>query len=314
MIVEFSVKNFRSISNLQTISFASTSLKSSKDNQQVDQNNIVPENGINLLKTIGIYGANASGKSNMIKALEFFCEAISDLPSPESRLSRLTQPFLYQNDFENTDSFFQIVLIVNVATLRRLERATHQAAFREAGFAKEFIVASGVLLALCCPAVEMWQLRFNDRGLKRVEPEVSADDLVKVFRLRAVCSVDAKFFCAPVVHRSDEAAVAGAAQVFRREKGEAAVVADGTGAAPFVFGADGLRSVFDYDEIVARGDFHDRIHIRHLAEEMNRDDGLCSRRDGGFNEIGAHIERGGINIQQHRRGTHPGNAACCCKK
>jgi AAA15 family ATPase/GTPase len=113
MIVEFSVKNFRSISDLQTISFASTSLKSSKENEQVDNNNIVPEDGMKLLKTIGIYGANASGKSNMIKALEFFCQAVSDLPSPESRLSRLTQPFLYQNDFENTESFFQIVLIAD---------------------------------------------------------------------------------------------------------------------------------------------------------------------------------------------------------
>lgn len=111
MIVEFSVKNFRSISDLQTISFASTSLKSSKENEQVDKSNIVNVDGTKLLKTIGIYGANASGKSNIIKALEFFCQAVSDLPSPESRLSRLTQPFLYQNDSENTETFFQIVLI-----------------------------------------------------------------------------------------------------------------------------------------------------------------------------------------------------------
>ena len=113
MIVEFSVKNFRSISDLQTISFAATNLKSSKENEQVDTYNIVPEDGVKLLKTIGIYGANASGKSNMIKALEYFCQSVSDLPSPESRLSRLTQPFLYQNDIENTESFFQIVLIVD---------------------------------------------------------------------------------------------------------------------------------------------------------------------------------------------------------
>ncbi len=112
MIVEFSVKNFRSIHSLQTISFVSTNLKSSEDNKLVDSNNIVSDSGMKLLKTIGIYGANASGKSNVIKALELFCEAISDLPSPESRLSKLAQPFLYQNDSENTESFFQIVLII----------------------------------------------------------------------------------------------------------------------------------------------------------------------------------------------------------
>jgi len=112
MIVEFSVKNFRSISDLQTVSFVATNLKSSKENESVDLNNIVSDNGMKLLKTIGVYGANASGKSNIIKALEFFRDAISDLPSPESRLSKLSQPFLYQNNSEDTESFFQIVLIV----------------------------------------------------------------------------------------------------------------------------------------------------------------------------------------------------------
>lgn len=112
MIVEFSVKNFRSISDLQTISFVATNLKSSKEKEAVDLNNIVSDNGMKLLKTIGIYGANASGKSNIIKALEFFCDAITELPSPESRLSKLSQPFLYQKNSEDTESFFQIVLIV----------------------------------------------------------------------------------------------------------------------------------------------------------------------------------------------------------
>ncbi|MDZ7878814.1 MAG: ATP-binding protein [Saprospiraceae bacterium] len=97
---------------MQTISFASTNLKSSEENKIVDSNNIVSDNGVKLLKTIGIYGANASGKSNIIKALEFFCEAISNLPSPESRLSKVAQPFLYQDDSENTESFFQIVLMI----------------------------------------------------------------------------------------------------------------------------------------------------------------------------------------------------------
>lgn len=113
MIVEFSVKNFRSISDLQTISFVATNLKSSQENESVDLRNVVSDNGMKLLKTIGVYGANASGKSNIVKALEFFCEAISDLPSPESRLSKLVQPFLYQKDWEDTESFFQIVIIVD---------------------------------------------------------------------------------------------------------------------------------------------------------------------------------------------------------
>lgn len=112
MIVEFSVKNFRSIYDLQTISFVATNLKSSKDNVDVDTQNIYADGSQKLLKTVGIYGPNASGKSNIIKALEFFCEAVGDLPSPESRLSKLAQPFLYQQDAIDSESFFQIVVMI----------------------------------------------------------------------------------------------------------------------------------------------------------------------------------------------------------
>ena len=112
MLVEFSVKNFRSIKDLQTISFVATNLKSSINNKEVDENNICSFGDAKLLKTVGIYGPNASGKSNVIKALEYFCEAVRELPSPESRLSEICQPFLYQSDYSNTESFFQIVLII----------------------------------------------------------------------------------------------------------------------------------------------------------------------------------------------------------
>ncbi len=112
MIVEFSAKNFRSMYDLQTISFAATNLDSSAENANVDVNNICIDGENRILKTIGIYGANASGKSNIIKALEYFCETIAELPSPESRLSKLAQPFLYQDNFEDTESFFQIVVII----------------------------------------------------------------------------------------------------------------------------------------------------------------------------------------------------------
>ena len=112
MIVEFSVKNFRSIKDLQTISFVSTGLKSSEKYSYIDEKNIVPKNELNIFKTIGIYGSNASGKSNIIKAFDYFIRAITREPSPTSRMKELCDPFLYQNKYSKTESFFQIVLIV----------------------------------------------------------------------------------------------------------------------------------------------------------------------------------------------------------
>ncbi|MDI9364587.1 MAG: ATP-binding protein [Flavobacterium sp.] len=109
MIVEFSVKNFRSIQDLQTISFVATGLKSSEENSNLDDENISDEVGQKLLKTVGIYGANGSGKSNIIKALEYFLRAITNEASTESNLNSLTDPFLFQENANNSESFFQLV-------------------------------------------------------------------------------------------------------------------------------------------------------------------------------------------------------------
>ena len=118
MIVEFSVKNFRSIRNLETISFVATDLKSSEKYKKIDEDNIFSNDKTNLFKTIGIYGANASGKSNIIKALDYFIKIIAKEPSSSSNMSSLCEPFLFQDDSEEIESFFQIVLILNKQKFR----------------------------------------------------------------------------------------------------------------------------------------------------------------------------------------------------
>ena len=64
MIVEFSVKNFRSIKEMQTISFVASNLKSAPEYADVDANNIVEAGGMRLLKTVGtpFTGRMQSGK------------------------------------------------------------------------------------------------------------------------------------------------------------------------------------------------------------------------------------------------------------
>lgn len=144
MIVEFSVKNFRSIKELQTISFVATGLKSSGEFSEVDTNNIDEEGGTRLLKTIGIYGANASGKSNIIRALEYFLQAIKNEASSESNLNSLCDPFLYQENALNTESFFQIVLFVKSKKYRyglTVKRNSEVSEKLDEKFSKEIIVS-----------------------------------------------------------------------------------------------------------------------------------------------------------------------------
>ncbi len=111
MIIEFSVKNFRSIRDLQTLSFVATPLKSPEKYISVDESNVIKNITPNLLRTVGIYGANASGKSNILRAFNLFVSIIFSLPSPEPYAARKSEPFLYQDE-GNEESFFQMVFEV----------------------------------------------------------------------------------------------------------------------------------------------------------------------------------------------------------
>ncbi len=67
MLIDFTVSNFRSIKEPQTLSMLATSIKEHPENVMD-----TPDPEIKLLKTAVIYGANGSGKSNLLKALEAF--------------------------------------------------------------------------------------------------------------------------------------------------------------------------------------------------------------------------------------------------
>ena len=76
MIIEFCVSNFLSIKEELTISFIASSLKESLS----EENDILPlgNTGISLLRSAVIFGANASGKSNVLKAMAFYKRFITD--------------------------------------------------------------------------------------------------------------------------------------------------------------------------------------------------------------------------------------------
>ena len=69
--------------------------------------------------------------------------------------------------------------------------------------------------------------------------------------------------------------------------------------ASFVFRAVRLRGIFDHDQSVPPGDFHDRVHVGGLTVKMHRQDRLRARRDRSLNRSGIHGERSGIDIDQH---------------
>ena len=66
MIESFSVENFLSFRTKQTLSFEASG---SKDFEEMFCVEVKP--GVRLLKLGILYGANASGKTNLLKALDF---------------------------------------------------------------------------------------------------------------------------------------------------------------------------------------------------------------------------------------------------
>ncbi len=73
MIAEFKIRNFYSLRDEQTLSFIPTNDDTSRDIYTEEV-----ADGVSLLKIGFIYGSNASGKTNILKALDFFSHFMVD--------------------------------------------------------------------------------------------------------------------------------------------------------------------------------------------------------------------------------------------
>ena len=67
MLIRFSIENFRSIRDLQTLS-----LEEPRLDHHLEWSHVLPAGNRRLLKSAGIFGPNASGKSNVLLALKGF--------------------------------------------------------------------------------------------------------------------------------------------------------------------------------------------------------------------------------------------------
>lgn len=116
MIEEFSFGNFWSFKDIQTLKMTAAKIKSK--NTELDNINVFAiNNDISLLKTKAIYGANASGKSNVIKALGSFIRIIKDSVKEEKVLN-LIDSFQLSTETENKPTFFQLIFRIEKTRYR----------------------------------------------------------------------------------------------------------------------------------------------------------------------------------------------------
>jgi len=111
MIIQFRVSNFRSIFQTQTLNFRATSLISEK--KEVDYSNISTDGQNRILKGLGIYGANASGKSNVIKAIKFFKNMVASSLTDERIASYGASPFRLSSESLGHFGYFEISILLN---------------------------------------------------------------------------------------------------------------------------------------------------------------------------------------------------------
>lgn len=107
MIAEFTIKNFFSVRTKQTLSFVPNG-----DNLMEEEyfREVAP--GVKLLKLGIIYGANASGKSNILKAIDFFRMLMTNSPASKSQ-SLDFMPFLFDGNSSSEKSAMSITLWLN---------------------------------------------------------------------------------------------------------------------------------------------------------------------------------------------------------
>jgi AAA15 family ATPase/GTPase len=109
MIISFSVSNFRSIRDEQTLEFTANSSNSKTDNLiHID------DKDIRLLKSIVIYGANAAGKTNLIRAFYAFRKFVlnsTDLKKGDPIPEAYYDPFLLDEKSGNLPTTFKVAFI-----------------------------------------------------------------------------------------------------------------------------------------------------------------------------------------------------------
>ncbi len=104
MIVEFTVGNFLSFNHKRTLTFEAKGISELKGN-------VFIQNKHQLLRSVVVYGANSSGKSNLIKALDRMRDNVLLSVKLNDSDELDYSPFLLSSESEYAPTFFEVIFI-----------------------------------------------------------------------------------------------------------------------------------------------------------------------------------------------------------
>jgi energy-coupling factor transporter ATP-binding protein EcfA2 len=108
MLIEFSVANFRSFRERQTLSMVAAPRLGKKANTFSPE--LSGETFPDLLKAVAIYGPNASGKSNLLRALDVVSTIANRSPTPQHEPLPVA-PFRFDQELLKQPSVFELHFI-----------------------------------------------------------------------------------------------------------------------------------------------------------------------------------------------------------
>ena len=107
ILLRFTIENFRSIAERKSIILTPTAIKDQP------HSNIAKIDKIDYLRTIAIYGANSSGKSNLIQGLECMEKLLLNSVKINDDDKLLYDPYRLNTSKENTPTLYEIVFVTN---------------------------------------------------------------------------------------------------------------------------------------------------------------------------------------------------------
>ncbi len=111
MLIEFSVANFLSIKERQTLRMDATAISDYPER-------VFTAGRHKLLRSAAIYGANASGKSNVLKALGSMGSILRTSAQRQSTDEIPIEPFYLNTQTINQPSFFEIIILIDQIQFR----------------------------------------------------------------------------------------------------------------------------------------------------------------------------------------------------
>ncbi|MEP7243293.1 MAG: ATP-binding protein [Gammaproteobacteria bacterium] len=110
MLIEFTVANFRSVLSPQKLSLVAGA------GTELEARNLIPkeQDGLRLMRSAVIYGANAAGKTNVLRALATLRQLVEDTATKVQEGQRLNvAPFLLTKVSASQPSEFEIIFVAD---------------------------------------------------------------------------------------------------------------------------------------------------------------------------------------------------------